>query len=345
MNLIIDFIEKILINSHGSLESAQYENKDIEINARCPICGDSNRDRKKARFYYNKEKDNYYCHNCGAKGYISFLIYKFPNIVNVDYGILNKYVNNKIVHDFINNDYNNIIDKYEDEEIKNVEFPNGSLMSYLIEDNNWKFLEKKEKIRFLEVLSYLNGRKINRSWYNYFYFTFDDSKFNNYVLTLTKVVDQFVWSARKVNDSPGPKYLHLKDIKWSKLLGFSNEISRFKGNDLYVVEGWFDALILNIEGYNAISVFGLQNLKFDHNPLDKYRDKYNLIWIPDNDNSLNDFIKINKEFRNNMIVKLIPYKDINEMKEKNETGFKLEFDSIQSINLISLEIKNKLLLL
>ena len=337
--MIIDFLKKILIFKHGSLKKSRYIEKEEEINARCPICGDSKRDSKKARFYYNKKKDSFYCHNCGAKGYISLLVYKFPSLNGVDYKKLNTYINDKLIYDFITD--NNNLNLTDNKEVKKVdiEFPQGSLVSYLTEDLNWKYLEPYEKARFLKVIQYLHDRKIDKNWYKYFYFTFERSKFDDYVFTLTKYQNQFVWSARSVLEGSNQRYLHMPDLKWSNLLGFSNEISNLKGKELYVVEGWFDALILNIEGYNAVSVFGLQNMKYDHPPLKILKDKYNVIWVPDNDKSLNQFAHINRMYSNIMKIKLLPKGlDVNDFKIKNEYDFRQKFDLIPNINLVNYNI-------
>jgi transcription elongation factor Elf1 len=66
-----------------------------KINFRCPICGDSQKSRSKARGWL-LERDNkfsYYCHNCGAsQGFNYFLKTVDPLLYN-DY-IAQKFVAN-----------------------------------------------------------------------------------------------------------------------------------------------------------------------------------------------------------------------------------------------------------
>ena len=48
-------------------------------NFRCPICGDSQKHKNKARGYFYKVKaqTNFKCHNCGASMSFSFFLKKF----------------------------------------------------------------------------------------------------------------------------------------------------------------------------------------------------------------------------------------------------------------------------
>lgn len=64
-----------------------------KINFRCPICGDSQKSRSKARGWL-LEKDNkffYYCHNCGASHSFSFFLKSVDNLVYNDW-VADKFV-------------------------------------------------------------------------------------------------------------------------------------------------------------------------------------------------------------------------------------------------------------
>lgn len=68
-------IDKKFVNFlSGSLEKFSWK-KDNLANCRCPICGDSNRNRNKCRGYFYESKGSYYykCHNCTA----SMSLYRF----------------------------------------------------------------------------------------------------------------------------------------------------------------------------------------------------------------------------------------------------------------------------
>lgn len=66
-----------------------------KINFRCPVCGDSQKSRAKARGWL-LEKDNtfhFYCHNCGASQSFSFFLKSVDGMVYKDY-IAEKFVKN-----------------------------------------------------------------------------------------------------------------------------------------------------------------------------------------------------------------------------------------------------------
>jgi hypothetical protein len=69
------FIDKKYINLLSSrLECFAWKKQDL-ANCRCPLCGDSKKNKRKARgYFYHRENDMFYrCHNCGA----SHTMYKF----------------------------------------------------------------------------------------------------------------------------------------------------------------------------------------------------------------------------------------------------------------------------
>jgi len=73
------FIDKKYINMLSPrLERFVWKKQDL-ANCRCPLCGDSKRNKAKARgYFYHKDNDMFYrCHNCGA----SHTMYKFLEMV------------------------------------------------------------------------------------------------------------------------------------------------------------------------------------------------------------------------------------------------------------------------
>ena len=61
------FIDKKYINIIcGQLDKFKWCKNNL-ANCRCPICGDSQKNRTKARFYFYESKNKYFvkCHNCG----------------------------------------------------------------------------------------------------------------------------------------------------------------------------------------------------------------------------------------------------------------------------------------
>ena len=64
------------------------------INFRCPLCGDSQKSRTKARGWL-LEKDNnfvYYCHNCGASHSFSYFLKIVDPLAFKDY-VSEKFIN------------------------------------------------------------------------------------------------------------------------------------------------------------------------------------------------------------------------------------------------------------
>lgn len=71
-----------------------------KINFRCPVCGDSQKSRSKARGWL-LEKDNsfhFYCHNCGASQSFSFFLKSVDGMVYNDY-VAEKFVKKTVTED------------------------------------------------------------------------------------------------------------------------------------------------------------------------------------------------------------------------------------------------------
>ena len=336
--MIQEFLRQLSKNNFKIINTK----KGKEVKFRCPICGDSKKNRYKSRFYYNLTKNEYFCFNCSNKGTIRTLIDKFNDLPNVDYINLRKYITDQVIDDFIN-EKTEIVSNEKRSKCE-IKFPDGALLDLILTDNI-QYLTKNDKLNLLKVISYLKSRQIKKNWFKYFYFPFAGEEYDNYILTLFKFKDDWIWSARKVWGA-GDKYLHVKDFLLNEALAFENEIDKSKGDDLYIVEGWFSALSLNQNGYNSVCVFGLNSMSFDHSPLQKYKKDYNLIWLPDIDKSFLDFLKINKnqKFTNEeqMFIKILPEKDVNDMEILYKDKFKKEFDKIQPISLSEFKLKNQL---
>lgn len=92
MSIFIDRKYLLLI----SPKLKQFSEKKTDLyNFRCPICGDSQKDKNKCRGYIFKRKDNYFyrCHNCGAShNFYNFLERVQPSILR-EYS-LERYRNN-----------------------------------------------------------------------------------------------------------------------------------------------------------------------------------------------------------------------------------------------------------
>ena len=84
MSIFID--RTFLLRVSAKLSKFTQKKTDL-YNFRCPICGDSSKNKTKARGYVYAKKGNYFfmCHNCGA----SMSFYNFLN--KVDTSIVKEY--------------------------------------------------------------------------------------------------------------------------------------------------------------------------------------------------------------------------------------------------------------
>ena len=79
MSVFID--RKYLLQISPKLPRFSQKKEDL-YNFRCPICGDSQKNKTKCRGYVYRKKNDYFfmCHNCGA----SLSFYNFLDKVNPD---------------------------------------------------------------------------------------------------------------------------------------------------------------------------------------------------------------------------------------------------------------------
>lgn len=91
------WIDKKYINlvSH-KLEGFQWQSEDVAV-CRCPICGDSKKNKRKRRGTFlgqGRDSFSYYCHNCNASMSLSYFLYRGYNSLFSEYNfekLKNKY--------------------------------------------------------------------------------------------------------------------------------------------------------------------------------------------------------------------------------------------------------------
>lgn len=245
-------------------------------NVRCPICGDSQKSKTKARGWI-LDKDNkafYYCHNCGT----SLAFDKF--LKTIDHSLYNEYiVDQKLEKDLLYKKPAEPLDKLV---MKKPFFEKGN--SPLLK------IKKVSTLRFDHpVKIYLQNRQIPAQQHYKLYYT---SKFNAWVNSLIpdklplkdepRLVLPFIDQKGNVFGFTGrafdPKSLRyltiMLDETQPKIFGL-NEVDFTK--QYFVVEGPIDSLFLK----NAIAMAGadggskgLQNLEnavyvFDNEPRNK----------------------------------------------------------------------------
>jgi hypothetical protein len=329
-NEILNFLQKLLISKHGDLTKARYYVNNSELSARCPYCLDSKTNPHKKRFYYSLENNLFFCHNCQRKGPLAKLLHDFRNLPGINYEKIEKEIGFQKVKDFIDGEH-----RLQDQEIAQehkweIEFPDGARLDTLISGKQYKKLPQEDKQAILKAIRYLGSRGVKKEWFHYFYFVFPGSEYDQYILTLFEYKGDWVWSGRKIDSNrTGPKYLHLQGFPFHEALGFANEVSLTKGQRLYVVESWFSALLLNQARFNCVCVFGLQHMRQNHPPLDAFRKKYELVFLPDNDDSLSQFITLNKDASRKMKMILLPDKDAADYVVRSGDQFRKQFLKLQ----------------
>jgi transcription elongation factor Elf1 len=232
-------------------------------NFRCPYCGDSSKNKTKARGYiYRKKSDLFYmCHNCGASTTFTKLVKHVDPALYSPY-ILEKYQNGSLNKAVEQPDFSHV--KSE----KQVEFDLPTIES----------LPRKHPAR-----AYLEGRKIPQEHYNNIFFSDDYKALSEVVCqykekTISKTDERIVIPFRDVDgslmgvqgralDDSKIRYILIKVYEDSKKVYGLDKIDFDK--PIYVVEGPFDSMFLansialmDAQLYRVASVTGLPDKKY-----------------------------------------------------------------------------------
>ena len=213
-------------------------------NFRCPLCGDSKKQKSKARGYlYQKKSDlNYKCHNCGASSTFAYFL------KGIDEPLYNEYVMERYKVGLTGK--GTVVSNPEPIR-KKPEF------SYSI----FKDLPKISDLNTSHpARQYLSNRKIPEQYYSKFYYAEDFnrwSKSNNpckesrIVLPLkTSEGKVFGYQGRSLDPNTNLRYITtILDTEHPKIFGLDN-INHEK--EIYVTEGPFDSLFI----CNSIAMCG-----------------------------------------------------------------------------------------
>lgn len=278
------------------------ERKTDLYNFRCPICGDSQKDKTKCRGYIFKRKDNYFyrCHNCGA----SHNFYNF--LERVQPSLLKEYS----------------VERFRNDNPEPVEIP--------IDFTDSKPMFKKQlKLKTVAELSdthlarkYCLDRKIPEETFHNLYYAPDFKKFvddlgvekKNLIENDKRLVIPFFDKDKNLIALQG-RTLTNSSMRYITVK-MSDENAKFFGIDkidetkkIYVVEGPIDSLFLD----NAIATAD-SNLVRASNVLDKK----NIVLVFDNEPRNKEIVKVlDKAIENhyNVVIwpEMIESKDINDM--------------------------------
>ncbi len=323
MSLYID-IKYLHAISHR-LENFKKKTKDV-YNCRCPICGDSSRNKKKSRGYFYRGKNELYykCHNCGASQHFGTFLKNFDSNQYGQY-VVERYADgghNKTAHKTVES-----VLKFEEPKFEKKPEPKliDSIMDRLdtLPDDH-------------EVIRYVTDRKIPRDAFSRLYFIpnvkdivqLNDKYKDSIVTEEPRLAIPFfdgtgkllVVSLRGIRGE-SLRYINVKVDEDAPSIFGLDKVDATK--EILVVEGPLDSLFLD----NAIACAGTSFGKIDQLPIPKE----NITIIFDNQPKNREVGKLmNKYIEQGYKIVIwpdnVPGKDINEMIENGLTS-----DEIRSI--------------
>jgi transcription elongation factor Elf1 len=311
MSVWID--RKYLLLTSSRLERFSQKKDDL-FNFRCPYCGDSKKNKLKARGYvYRKNNDYFYtCHNCHTSTTFS----KFLKTVDVD----------------VHRQY--VLERYTNGETGHSNYQKPNLNSSLTGPKPSERFSEKLNIKNIKLKSidelpeehyavqYIIKRKIPKQyWSEIFYHDafkdFLDTLFPDHgqddvpndsriILFYTNQNGDITNVAGRALGKSPIRYCTVKITEDKKLFGMHRMRS---GEKIYVVEGQFDSFFIP----NCIAS-GDSNL----GSVPEYLENKDCVLVYDNEPRNREIVKqINKAIENDYSVVLfpdsIPFKDINEM--------------------------------
>lgn len=318
MSLYIDI--KYLNTIAYRLENFKKKSQDL-WNCRCPICGDSSRNKKKSRgYFYRGKQDLYYkCHNCGASHHFGTFLKNFDSSQYAQY-VVERYAEGKTARATAHKDVEAVL-KFEEPKFNKKPEPKliDSIMDRLDtlpEDN--------------EAVQYAVNRKIPRDAFSRLYFIpnvkdiiqLNDKYKESIVTTEPRLAIPFFDGAGKLLvvslrgiRGESLRYINIKVDEDAPSIFGLDQVDPKK--EVLVVEGPLDSLFLD----NSIACAGTAFGKIDQLPIEKE----NITIIFDNQPKNRDVGKLmNKyiEMGYKMVIwpDSVPGKDINEMIENGLTS-------------------------
>ena len=298
MTIYID--KKYISLVSTTLEKFKWKKVNL-ANCRCPLCGDSELNKNKARGYFFSNTDSYFfkCHNCGA----SYNIYKFLEIVSP--ALFKQYC----------------LESFKEKNVKIEEIPQQTILTYDSVKPSYEMIEELPPDHV--AIKFLKKRKISEKNWDRFGFTKQfgvfartfNSEYKNLLEADERILipiydehNQLIGVQGRSVGNAKPKYITLKKASDIKLCYGLDTVDRSK--KIYVVEGPIDSLFLP----NAIAVLGLGNFL-------EIRNKFpseDLVFILDNEPRSRNVANMMKELiSKNEKVCIFPSnildKDINDM--------------------------------
>jgi len=323
MSLYIDI--KYLHAIAYRLENFKKKSQDL-FNCRCPLCGDSQRNKKRARgYFYRGKQDLYYkCHKCGASHHFGTFLKNFDPTQYSQY-VVERYADGGHGRAAA---HKNVEEVLKFEEPKFTKKPEPKLIDSIM-----------DRLDTLpddhEVIQYVTNRRIPRDAFDRLYFIpnvkdviqLNDKYKDSIITSEPRLAIPFldgnnkllVVSLRGIRGE-SLRYINIKvDEDAPSIFGLDKVDPT---QEVFVVEGPLDSLFL----YNSIACAGTSFGKIDQLPIAKE----NITIIFDNQPKNRDVGKLMNKYIDQgyriVIWPDVPGKDINEMIENGLTS-----DEIQDI--------------
>lgn len=233
-------------------------------NFRCPMCGDSQKNKSRARGYlYQKKSDlNYKCHNCGVTATFAYFLKGLDEILYKEY----------------------VMERYKDGLTgKSTVVPNSKLISKkpIFKPSIFKDLPKISELNTSHpAKQYLTNRKISELYFTKFYYAEDFNlwsgskntyKESRIIIPLRTFENKvFGYQGRSLDPNSKLRYITaILDAEYPKVFGLDR---LNKEETTYVTEGPFDSTFIP----NAIALCGADG------DLNQWGIN-NLVWVYDNE--------------------------------------------------------------
>ncbi len=275
-------------------------------NFRCNYCGDSERQKSKARGYLYQIKNdyNYKCHNCGTSRTLTNFL------KDIDIGLYDQYIMERYKNGITGKKTNTPEPefKFEKPSFKKKIFNLPTILELNKKHIAREYLEKRQiPEKFLSELYYCENFK---EWTNTQKETFKSVQYDEprIIIPLIKDGEIFGYQGRSLNKLSKIKYITIiLDEKQPKIFGW-DKINWNK--TVYIVEGPFDSMFLN----NAIAMVGadMDYMFFKNKP------DVEFVFVYDNEKRNKEMIsRVEKTIDMKFSIVIWPrdlmYKDINDI--------------------------------
>lgn len=244
----MSFIDEKYISLVSSRLQKFTKKKTGLYNFRCNYCGDSEKQKNKARGYLYQIKNdyNYKCHNCGATRTLTNFLKDLDTVLYDQY-VMERYKNG------LTGKKSNTPEpefKFEAPIFKKKSFNLPTILELNKEHLARVYLEKRQiPEKFLNQLYYCEKFK---EWTNTQKETFKSVQYDEprIIIPLIKDGEIFGYQGRSLNKSSKVKYITIiLDDNQPKIFGWDNVDWN---KTIYIVEGPFDSMFLN----NSIAMVG-----------------------------------------------------------------------------------------